>query len=819
METHSDLIRKALMGLFYKKSLIVKTMVCSLVVLAVLVLVSPRVYVGNFGVLVRSPDLDTSRILPNTGIYMNQPFMNQEFLANEIEVMTSDAVLDRVLTQIRAKYPQFTPSMLMYGPVWLANGLRTLNDMLKKPPTEVELAAARSADIQGLRDLITVTPLQGTYVLDVSVRFFNPEILLALQRYLLDAYYDQRGAVLSSNSAADVYLKDADAQRQTWEKQAREIVRFRSANNLHAFDATRAQLVSSIAAKEEEIRNLEADTREVEIQLGLLKTGANLLSIRPRAADESRVLGSLTADIATNESKLVQFPTDSPRARDLRGELRGLYTKYAATLQQFLEGRRDANINSMAVAKGVLKSLNAEIADLTKNYQVLENMSEEADVAKDSYQSFLRKVQEIRVDNILRQSSNGSVSVVRLPFVDGKPVWPSVPILLPLFVLVSGFVGMMLAYLLTLFEDVILEPSEFKRLGLPCIGSLPMLPAPQGSAKWAIAAKPDDKVLGPEVPSDPFLAREWLAVDRGKGFRCMTAPGCVMPFVAPWPMCAAIGGYVFSELSQPMLGSVGAANAAWPSLPAFLGRHRMHALFAELPRAELERNHCLTEALLAAGWRVILRDGRHSPVVHFPEGAEPGGFDAFFRQAHVAEYRKIRAAARKVAERGAVEEVIVRGHLRPELITEMIDVEQRSWKRGVGLFAQGRAPRVAEALAKAHVHLALLRVDGKAIAWDLDLVHDGICYSFNRCFDEDYRQTAVGKLLHFRNLSTAWDAGFTEIRLLGDADDLKKYLATDEIPRIRLIAFAPTLVGRGLRTGFAAFEALKRARRAGAGRG
>lgn len=328
---------------------------------------------------------------------------------------------------------------------------------------------------------------------------------------------------------------------------------------------------------------------------------------------------------------------------------------------------------------------------------------------------------------------------------------------------------------------------------------------------WTLASP---GVLPLADDTDPFLASGWLALDRGDGVRCLVAPGCALPFVRPWPMCAAIGGYVFSELSSPVAGEAGSVAAAWPKLPHDLATSGVHALFAEMPRAEFSRG--LEAALASARWRVELREGRHGMVVRFPGDARPGGFDAFFRAAHVDEFRKTRAAERKLAALGTVEMERVVGRMPPRLLPEMADVERRSWKSATGLFSGARGSRIAEALAGAYVHLLVLRIDGRAVAWDLDLRHGQVGYSFNRCFDDGLRKTGVGKLLHFRNLAVAWDEGLKDVRLLGDVDDLKRYLAADEVPRVRAIAFAPTLAGKMLHTGFRLAESWKRMRRAGA---
>ncbi|SDE32032.1 GNAT family N-acetyltransferase [Rhodospira trueperi] len=340
---------------------------------------------------------------------------------------------------------------------------------------------------------------------------------------------------------------------------------------------------------------------------------------------------------------------------------------------------------------------------------------------------------------------------------------------------------------------------------------------------WQLAGRPGvgltdeaEAALARGVDNDPFMSLPWLRLDRGDRLGCLRNGKTWVPFASLAPGWMVLGGYINSEVSTVGVGPGSELAAAIATLPAALTRFGFHALSVELPNSEVTALG-LRERFGGEGWTVQTIPGRRSPVVGFPPCSERGRFEDHFRAHHVSEFRKLAASERKLAALGDVEQVRHAGPFPEALVDELADVESRSWKRDVGLFNSARREQAMAAIRAAQVHLVLTRIDGRPVAWDLDIVKGRRCFSYNKCFDEAVRKTGVGKLLHFRNLEVAWNAGFAAVNLLGDADDVKRYLATGSVDRERLIAFAPTLAGRAHRAAFGAYQHVKawRDRRAG----
>ncbi|WP_143027141.1 hypothetical protein [Rhodospira trueperi] len=475
------------MVFFYKRTMIVSMVLFSLVILAVLMAASPRLFVGHFRVLVQAPDVDTSRILPDTGVFMNQPFMNAEFLANEMEVLVSDTVLDNVLTELEARHPDFSTNFVDYMPAWVRafkDQAAAITGQIKDfitgifpfpvgTPKEIDELNVWRAKMQGLRGLIVAAPLEGTHIIEVKVSFFDRSKLVEIQRLLVDAYLNDRARIFGSENAVSVYAADAAAQRATYDALMDEITRFRRARDLADVDTLRSEFTAGIEAHSEAIRNLEGELEEAKLQMRSATTGPNILAIGQEISQANPITAMLSDEIVAKEAEIAQLPPGSPRRRSLETVLQSLYERYQDAKVGYFTGRMEALTERIALHREAAQSLKQGLIEMTTDQQTLDTMEQDADLVRESYLAFSRKAQEIRVQNILREHSTNTISVIREPFTDDDPVWPQLIILLPLFVIVSGFLGTLLAYVSYSFEDIVLQPSELKLVDVPCLGCVP----------------------------------------------------------------------------------------------------------------------------------------------------------------------------------------------------------------------------------------------------------------------------------------------------------------------------------------------------------
>jgi CelD/BcsL family acetyltransferase involved in cellulose biosynthesis len=167
-------------------------------------------------------------------------------------------------------------------------------------------------------------------------------------------------------------------------------------------------------------------------------------------------------------------------------------------------------------------------------------------------------------------------------------------------------------------------------------------------------------------------------------------------------------------------------------------------------------------------------------------------------------FRDINRRRRRLAEEGPVEVQLSDGATGlDELLEEGYRLEGSGWKAAEGTDIRSR-PEARSlydemtrwAAARRILRLAFLRVDGRAVAFQLGLEEGGAYYFCKGGYDPEYHRFAPGKLLLHDLVERAFGLGLETFEFLG-ADEPWKLEWTEERRERRLfLAFPPTLAGR-----------------------
>ena len=138
-----------------------------------------------------------------------------------------------------------------------------------------------------------------------------------------------------------------------------------------------------------------------------------------------------------------------------------------------------------------------------------------------------------------------------------------------------------------------------------------------------------------------------------------------------------------------------------------------------------------------------------------------------------------------------------------ELLEEGFLVEQRSWKgdEGTAIISARRTRSFYTAVAQAAagagwLRLAFLRLDGQAIAFQLDLDVSPRYYSLKVGYDPFYERYSPGKLLAYTMVSRAVVTGRTSYEMLGKDEPWKDRWTHEAREQLQFRVFSPTVAGR-----------------------
>lgn len=217
-----------------------------------------------------------------------------------------------------------------------------------------------------------------------------------------------------------------------------------------------------------------------------------------------------------------------------------------------------------------------------------------------------------------------------------------------------------------------------------------------------------------------------------------------------------------------------------------------------------------------AEWR------RHSPYVRLQ-----GTWQDYLATRSKSFRSFLRRACRRATESGVSFEAHADGAPHAELLEQGLRLEASGWKGEVSRAILNRGPvaafyreLVARLAAAGAVRQYLLRLEGEPIAWDLCVVHEGVCYALKTAYDEQQASLSPGFVLQALSLESLLHEGRVRVYdMLPPLSTFKQRWTEESEEQVHVRLYAPTPRGRlarlahaTLRPGLRRVQLLRRAK-------
>jgi CelD/BcsL family acetyltransferase involved in cellulose biosynthesis/3-hydroxyisobutyrate dehydrogenase-like beta-hydroxyacid dehydrogenase len=203
------------------------------------------------------------------------------------------------------------------------------------------------------------------------------------------------------------------------------------------------------------------------------------------------------------------------------------------------------------------------------------------------------------------------------------------------------------------------------------------------------------------------------------------------------------------------------------------------------------------QAAAEAGYRILTRVLQRSPYVAIDRGWDD------FEQQRGRSVRDLPRRLRRLEKEGRVEIEVADGTERfDELLAEGLAVEPSGWKANRGsaivssLDTRNFYTEVARwAAERGWLRMMFLRLDGRALAFQYNLMQHGVWYYIKGGYDPAYARFSPGRLLIRAAIEHAFSLGLDSYEFLGGDEPFKLEWTTTTRERTLFQAFAPSPAG------------------------
>ncbi len=410
-----------------------------------------------------------------------------EYYQTQKEIIQSRTLAEDVVNRLQLwTHPEFDPTReapsrarlnlkLADWLPWLAKD--------EKPPTE---EAVRKATVDAFMGRLGVEPVRNSQIIDVTFEANDPKLSAEVANTVANAYIEAGlEARLSMVQKATSWLTDRlDGLRTKVEESEKALQAYREQQGLVDMagdsDLASAQLQSiserlvSARAKVGELESMYAQARNLQSQgatsLSSLQSPL-VVQMKTAEAEAERKIAELSQRYGPKHPKMIAAQSDLQAARQkLRGELGNVV---AGVNKELAAARATA-----AQLQREYDQLKGQVQDVNRKGFRLQALEREVAANRQLYDTFLTRFKET---NVAGDMDSTNARVVDPAVVPTVPVKPRKALMVSIAIVLALFAGIGLAFLLEHLDNTLKSGEELEdRLGLPMLGSLPLLRLKKG---------------------------------------------------------------------------------------------------------------------------------------------------------------------------------------------------------------------------------------------------------------------------------------------------------------------------------------------------
>ncbi len=356
----------------------------------------------------------------------------------------------------------------------------------------IEAATRRDRIINGIAARISVLPVPRSSLITVSFQSANPKWAATMVNELLDAHMGLNAKRSNSDSTEEFFHRQKDLAAADLAEHNAALARFRERAGTEILTQNEGDLRARIASIEAELATARTGLAEVRATADFL-AGQSGQQAFGGVDQATAMIQQRMLDLEIQKTQLLgQYAPTSTVIRDIDRQISQLRhivnPDGTSTIIPNALPVQDQVALSLVAARTQKAALQARVADLTAQLEKyrglvgkLDSLSAEREQleknvasAKESYTTYVRKLEEVRFSNALDESKILNLAVAEPATVPTTPLRSSAALGIAVGTLFSLLAGLALAYLMDRLDPTVKSANEAARAtGIAVIGEIP----------------------------------------------------------------------------------------------------------------------------------------------------------------------------------------------------------------------------------------------------------------------------------------------------------------------------------------------------------
>ena len=422
--------------------------------------------------------VDMEGVLPAENMYSAQ-----EFYQTQYGLLKSRTLAERVVTNLNLANDQ----------LYAEENRRSPSGEARKTLSPAETTELRRAAADQFQANLRVSPTVNSRLVTVSYDSPDPALAQAIVNALTESFIASNlERRFEASSYARRFLEERIEQlRARLEESERELVAYASNEQIINIPAAsgageqggnRGRSLVSASLEALNASLAEAQTRRIatEQRWRAAQASSGLALSEVLSSPTIQQLRQQRAQLVSERQDLLErFQPEYPKVRQATAQIEELDRQLAAEardVRQSLQGEYSSALAAQQSIQAEIDSLKAQALDLDQRSIRYNILQRELDTNRTLYDGLLQRYREI---GIAGGVGTNNVSVVDRAERPTEPVAPKPLINLALAGLLGLMIGAAVIFVLEFLDESLKAPSDVEtKLGIPLLGSIPLLPSP-----------------------------------------------------------------------------------------------------------------------------------------------------------------------------------------------------------------------------------------------------------------------------------------------------------------------------------------------------